>query len=88
MQTIPAQEVKRRGVAIFDEALKEGPAQIIRNNIPQYVVLSIDQYQEMKEAEEEALIHRVKASLEDAKSGRVKKYKNAESLIKEFGLDE
>ncbi len=87
MQTLPAQEIKRRGVAAFDEILKEGPIQIIRNNIPQYVVLSLEQFQDMKEAEEEALIHRVRASLEDVKAGRVKRFKSAQSLIEEFGLD-
>ena len=45
MHTIPASEVKRRGVAALDEALKFGPVHIIKNNRPRYVVLSEEDYQ-------------------------------------------
>ena len=40
MNTIPAQEIKRRGIAAVDELIAKGDLHIIRNNQPQYVVLS------------------------------------------------
>ncbi len=86
MKTIAAQEIKRRGIAAVDEALKEGSVHIIKNNRPQYVVVSEKRYQELIEAEDEAYIARVKASLEDVKAGRVRKFKSADELLK--ALDE
>lgn len=44
MQTIPALEVKRRGMAALEEALKNGPVHIIKNNKPACVVLSEAEY--------------------------------------------
>ena len=86
METIAAQEIKRRGIAAVDKALKAGPVHVIKNNRPQYVVVSEDRYQELIEAENEAYIARIKASLKDVKAGRIKKFKNADELLK--ALDE
>ncbi|MFQ5586930.1 MAG: type II toxin-antitoxin system Phd/YefM family antitoxin [Thermodesulfobacteriota bacterium] len=86
MKTIAAQEIKRRGIAAVDEALKEGPVHIIKNNRPEYVVVSEERYQELLEAEDEAYIARVKASLEDVKAGRIRKFKSVDELLK--ALDE
>lgn len=44
MQTLPALEVKRRGVAALEEAIKKGPVHIIKNNRPTCVVLSEEDY--------------------------------------------
>jgi hypothetical protein len=44
MNTLPAQEIKRRGVKAIELALKNGPVHIIKNNIPACVVLSEAQY--------------------------------------------
>lgn len=87
MKTIPAQEIKRRGISAVDDALKEGPVYIIKNNRPQYVILSEQQYTEMREAEEQAYLVRVETSLEDLKTGRVTRG-TAEKLIKELGLED
>ncbi|MEE8429057.1 MAG: type II toxin-antitoxin system Phd/YefM family antitoxin [Gammaproteobacteria bacterium] len=87
MKTIPAQDIKRRGISAVDDALKEGPVYIIKNNRPQYVILSEQQYTEMREAEEQAYLARVKTSLEDLKTGRVTRG-TAEKLIKELGLED
>ena len=54
MNTIPAQEIKRRGIAAVDELIAKGDVHIIRNNQPQYVVLSQERYEELLEAQEEA----------------------------------
>ena len=86
MKAIAAQEIKRRGITAVDEALKEGPVHIIKNNRPEYVVVSEERYQELLEAEDEAYIARIKASLEDVKAGRIRKFKNADELLK--ALDE
>ena len=73
MNTIPAQEIKRRGIAAVDELIAKGDLHIIRNNRPQYVVLSQERYQALLEAQDDALEAHVHASLEDLKAGRVKR---------------
>ena len=44
MNTLPAQEIKRRGVKAIELALKNGPVHIVKNNSPTCVVLSEAQY--------------------------------------------
>ncbi len=44
MNTLPAQEIKRRGVKAIELALKNGPVHIIKNNSPTCVVLTEAQY--------------------------------------------
>jgi PHD/YefM family antitoxin component YafN of YafNO toxin-antitoxin module len=82
MNTVAAQEIKRKGISAVDEALKEGPVHIIRNNQPQYVVITEARYRELIEAEDEAYIARVRKSLEDVKAGRVRRFKSADELLK------
>jgi mRNA-degrading endonuclease YafQ of YafQ-DinJ toxin-antitoxin module/PHD/YefM family antitoxin component YafN of YafNO toxin-antitoxin module len=53
MNIVPAQEIKRRGMAAVDEALAQGPVHVVKNNRPQYVVLTEDSYQELLEAQQE-----------------------------------
>ena len=55
---------------------------MIKNNQPQYVVLTEDRYRELLAAENEAYVARVRASLEDVKAGRVSRFKNARELLK------
>ena len=71
MNTIPAQEIKRRGIAAVDELIATGDVHVIRNNRPEYVVLTETRYQDLVADAEEAYVARVKASLEDVKAGRV-----------------
>jgi PHD/YefM family antitoxin component YafN of YafNO toxin-antitoxin module len=87
MNAVAAQDIKRRGITAVDEALKEGPVHVIKNNQPQYVVLSEERYRELIETEEEAYTARVRASLADVKAGRVKRG-SAKDLIKELGLED
>ena len=49
MLTIPAKELKRRGVAAIEDLIEEGPVEIIKNNRPACVVLSVGQYRELTE---------------------------------------
>jgi PHD/YefM family antitoxin component YafN of YafNO toxin-antitoxin module len=86
MNSIPAQELKRRGIAAVDDLMAKGDLHVIRNNQPQYVVLSEERYQELIVAEQEAYYARVRASLEDLKEGKVKRG-TAEDLIKELKLE-
>jgi PHD/YefM family antitoxin component YafN of YafNO toxin-antitoxin module len=87
MNAVAAQDIKRKGISAVDEALKEGPVHVIKNNQPQYVVLTETRYRELIEAEDEAYIARVRASLEDVKAGRVKRG-TAEGLIRELELED
>lgn len=81
MNTIPAQEIKRRGIAAVDELIANGDIHIIRNNQPQYVVVAEARYQELREAEEEAHTARVLASLEDYRAGRVQRFTSAAEVL-------
>jgi PHD/YefM family antitoxin component YafN of YafNO toxin-antitoxin module len=87
MKTVAAQEIKRKGISAVDEALKEGPVYVIKNNQPQYVVISEARYRELIEAEDEAYMARLRKSLEDVKAGRVKRG-TAEDLIRELELED
>lgn len=81
MNTIPAQEIKRRGIAAVDNLIQTGDVHIIKNNQPQYVVLSEVRYRELIEAQDEAYLARVRASLEDLKAGRVQRFTSAQELL-------
>jgi len=85
MQTIPAREIKRRGISAVDEALEQGPVHVIRNDDPMYVILREEQYQELLAAQEEAYRARIREALEDVQAGRVKR-SSAQAIIAEFGL--
>lgn len=87
MNTIPAQEIKRRGIGAVDELLARGPVHIIRENRPQYVVMTEERYQELLDDQQEAFEARIQASLEDLKAGRVF-HGTAEELIKELQLED
>ncbi|OGR29635.1 MAG: prevent-host-death protein [Desulfuromonadales bacterium GWD2_61_12] len=87
MNTLPAQELKRRGLAAIDEAIAKGDVHVIRNNQPQYVVLSEERYRELVAEAEEAYVARVKASLQDVKAGRVRKFASAEELLQALDTD-
>lgn len=85
MQTIPAREIKRRGIGAVDAALELGPVHVIRNDDPTYVILREDHYQELVEAQAGAYRARICAALEDERAGRVSR-STAEEIIREFGI--
>lgn len=87
MNSVPAQEIKRRGIAAVDELIAKGDVHVIRNNQPQYVVLSEDRYQELVSEANEAYLARVKSSLQDVTTDRVKRG-TAADLIKELQLED
>ena len=80
MITIPAQEIKRRGIATMDDLITKGDVHVIRNNQPHYVVVLEALYQALLEAEDEAYMARLLASMEDLRLGRVHRGSAAELL--------
>lgn len=86
MNFVSAQEIKRRGISSVDKALHEGAVHVIKNNQPRYVVLSEADYAELLEAQAEAEVARIRASLEDAEAGRITRHESVEALISHLEL--
>ncbi len=82
MNYLTAQDLKRRGITAVDGVMERGEAYVISRNKPRYVVLTEERYRELREAESEAELARVRASLEDIKAGRVRTFKDAGELLK------
>lgn len=88
MNTVPAQEIKKRGISAVDELLEKGPVHVIMRNRPKYVVMDEEHYDELLEDREEASLSRVHAAIEDVRAGRVKQFDDPEELraaIMSFG---
>ncbi|OQX18378.1 MAG: prevent-host-death protein [Desulfobulbaceae bacterium A2] len=83
MNTLPAQEIKRRGIAAVDEIIAKGDVHVIRNNQPQYVVLSEARYLELLEMEDEAYTQRVLNSLDELRAGKAHRG-TAQDLLNEL----
>jgi PHD/YefM family antitoxin component YafN of YafNO toxin-antitoxin module len=76
-----------RNIAAVDDLIAKGDLHVIRNNKPQYVVLSEERYQELMAAEQEAHYASVRESLQELKEGRENRGA-ADDLIKELKLGE
>lgn len=87
MRTIPAREIKRRGISAVDEQLEEGPVHVIKNDEPRYVVMTEAHYAELVDSYQEAYIAGIKEALEDYRAGRVREWDSVENLIQELGRD-
>ena len=87
LNTIPAQEIKRRGIAAVDDLIVKGPVHVIRNNKPEFVIMSQQRYADLLKAETEGYEARVLASLEDWRAGRVWRG-TAEELIAQLNLED
>lgn len=85
-RTIPATEIRRRGISAVDKALKRGPVHVLRDNGPAYVIMAEDQFRELSESYRASYIARIRRSLKDMKVGRMRRV-TARSLIDELGLD-
>lgn len=85
MRTIPAQEIKRRGISAVDDLLREGPVYVIQRNRPRYVVLDEEQYRELSEARRAAFLDDVQASVEEVATGHVTRYQTTEELMTAIG---
>ena len=86
MNFVSAQEIKRRGLSAVDEGLSEGAVHVIKNNQLRYVVLSEADYAELLDAQAEAEVGRIRASLEDAEAGQVTRHDSVEALMTHLGL--
>jgi len=84
MSMVPVQEIKRRGISAIDADLENGPVHLIKNNRPEYVVMSAKDYQELMSDLAEA---RLAASKADLGAGRVRRG-TATQLMKELMSDE
>ena len=87
MNSIPAQEIKRRGISAVDEALREGPVHVIKNNRPSYVVLTEAAFEELLQAQRDAARESLRASLEDLQAGRTNRYGDVDALMRALELD-
>lgn len=81
MNSILAQELKRRGISAVDEALRLGPVHVVKNNRPRYVVLTEERYQELLQDQASAARDSLRVSLEDLKAGRVTRYDDVDALM-------
>lgn len=88
MNSIPAQEIKRRGLNAVDDLLEKGDVHVIRNNKPEYVVLTEERYQTLVADAEEAYLARVRTSLEDVQAGRVTKFATADDLLRALDAED
>jgi PHD/YefM family antitoxin component YafN of YafNO toxin-antitoxin module len=88
MNSIPAQEIKRRGISAVDDALRLGPVHVVKNNRPQYVVLTEERYQELLQDQASAAREGLHISLEDLKAGRVTRYDDVDALMERLERDD
>jgi PHD/YefM family antitoxin component YafN of YafNO toxin-antitoxin module len=65
-ETVPAQEIKRRGIGMLNERVKHGPVWIISGNKPRFVVMDADEYRRERH---EAFARRVLQSAQDYRDG-------------------
>ncbi len=81
MNTITAQEIKRRGISAVEEGVKKGPVHVIKNNKPQYVIMDEEFYEELIAEREESYIARLKLSLNELDKGEVHHFKTVKDLV-------
>lgn len=80
INTVAAQDVKRRGVRAIVEKLEVGPVHVLQHNRPSFVALREEQYQDLVKELEES---RIRASLADVEAGRVR-FGSAQELTDEI----
>jgi PHD/YefM family antitoxin component YafN of YafNO toxin-antitoxin module len=91
VNTIPAQEIKQRGISAVDELLERGPVHVISRNRPKYVILDETTYEELREAQHRAFVAEVRQALAEVEAGNVQRYDTVQDLmdaIRQAGEDE
>jgi PHD/YefM family antitoxin component YafN of YafNO toxin-antitoxin module len=78
--TMPAQEIKRRGISVLNEKLASGPVWVISNNTPKYVVMFADEFKRMRH---EAFVNECLQSEAEYRAGLAKPT-TVEELMKAF----
>jgi PHD/YefM family antitoxin component YafN of YafNO toxin-antitoxin module len=81
MNTIPAQEIKQRGISAVDKLLERGPVHVISRNRPRYVILDPATYEELAEARHLVFVAEVKASLAEVEAGKAQRFDSTEDLM-------
>ncbi|MGH2561015.1 MAG: prevent-host-death protein [Thermomicrobiales bacterium] len=81
MNSIPAQEIKQRGIGAVDSLLEKGPVHIITRNRPKYVVMDEKQYEDLLDAKHEAYRASIREALEDVKAGRVYDFESTAEMM-------
>ena len=77
INTVAAQDVKRRGVRAIVEKLDQGPVHVLQHNRPTFVALREEHYSSLVEEIDAA---RIRLSLADLAEGRVKTVTTAELM--------
>lgn len=81
VNTIPAQEIKKRGISAVDDLLERGSVHVFVRNRPQYVIMDEHAYTELVEARDEAERYRLRASMDDVRAGRVTSHASTTELM-------
>jgi len=84
MNTITAQEIKRRGISAVKENIKKGPVHVILKNKPMYVILDEESFNKMIAEQEESYYTRLETSLKEYQEGKVKTFKSVDELMDEI----
>ncbi|HEY7269458.1 MAG TPA: prevent-host-death protein [Dehalococcoidia bacterium] len=84
---VAAREIKRRGIAAFDDVLREGPIHVIKNDRLTYVIMREEDYAELMNDAAEASEARIKESLKNIERGEGR-IGTAAELIAELRLDD
>lgn len=87
MNTIPAREIKRRGITAVDELLKCGPVHVIKNDEPRYVIMDESRYRDLVDAEDEATLYRVRESQAEIDAGLARTTSVEELLAEIYSED-
>ncbi len=70
MNSISAQEIKRRGIGAVDSALEAGPVYVIKHNKARYVVLSEVNYRQMRSEPASARLEESQGALDTERTQR------------------
>lgn len=84
MNTITAQEIKRRGISAVKENIKKGPVHVILKNKPMYVILDEESFNKMIAEQEESYQAHLETSLKEYQEGKVKTFKSVDELMDEI----
>jgi PHD/YefM family antitoxin component YafN of YafNO toxin-antitoxin module len=88
MNTVAEQEIMERGMKAVDENIEEGPVYIIKDNKPQYVILSEKLYRDLIEELSAAYVAWISASLKDVDANRIHAFKNTEDLLRAIAKED
>jgi PHD/YefM family antitoxin component YafN of YafNO toxin-antitoxin module len=81
VNTIPAQEIKQRGISAVDDLLARGPVHVISRNRPKYVILDTTSYEELVDAQHRAFVAEVKEALAEVEGGNVQRFATTKDLM-------